>query len=363
MPAAKKTTRKRKRKLHLFILGHDIGEVRQVAVSLALALFITVLCVADAGTAVRALTGADYTSPTEGSSLWTGQSGLGTDTFWGGKYEKEPAGGSVPADPAGSEGQGTGEPEEAVGTVTPVATTGKGSVAFETQLHESASEDSTVLVTVPKGEEIKLTEHKVAKDSSPWYKTEYEGVTGWICGTKIEFMTLDKSPEQMVEEAILWAETTAADDSHGYSLAPDTRWGNPDYDCSTFALMAYRNAGANLIFADEHAYIYCSIMRRVFTASGFEWISAEKLGMSKDDPEPDTLRRGDVLLDEDQHTAIYLGDGKQVAARQDYGNIEEGDQDGHEIEVYEHYFTKDEVVWDGVLRYTGAETDPNQKKS
>ena len=44
-----------------------------------------------------------------------------------------------------------------------------------------------------------------------------------------------------IEKAVKWAENTAADDSHGYSQY--NRWGNPDYDCASFVISAFRSAG------------------------------------------------------------------------------------------------------------------------
>ena len=43
-----------------------------------------------------------------------------------------------------------------------------------------------------------------------------------------------------VETAVQWMEKIAADDSHGYSQT--NRWG-PDYDCSSFVITAFQDAG------------------------------------------------------------------------------------------------------------------------
>ena len=44
-----------------------------------------------------------------------------------------------------------------------------------------------------------------------------------------------------VEAAVQWAINTAYDQSHGYSQV--NRWGNPDYDCSSFVYYALKNSG------------------------------------------------------------------------------------------------------------------------
>ena len=44
----------------------------------------------------------------------------------------------------------------------------------------------------------------------------------------------------VIEKAVEWAVATANDNSHGYSQVD--RWG-PDYDCSSFVIQAYEQAG------------------------------------------------------------------------------------------------------------------------
>ena len=47
----------------------------------------------------------------------------------------------------------------------------------------------------------------------------------------------------VIEDAVAWAIETANDQSHGYSQAD--RWG-PDYDCSSFVIQAFQQAGVSL---------------------------------------------------------------------------------------------------------------------
>ena len=44
----------------------------------------------------------------------------------------------------------------------------------------------------------------------------------------------------VIDNAVQWATDIANDDSHGYSQS--VRWG-PHYDCSSFVITAYQNAG------------------------------------------------------------------------------------------------------------------------
>ena len=101
----------------------------------------------------------------------------------------------------------------------------------------------------------------------------------------------------VIEKAIQWAVSIAADNTHGYDQIH--RWG-PDYDCSSLVISAYRAAGLPLKGAT-----YTGNMRAAFIKDGFKSIPYKK-GMS--------LFRGDVLLNEKHHTALYIGDGKIVEA-------------------------------------------------
>ncbi len=143
------------------------------------------------------------------------------------------------------------------------------------------------------------------------------------------------STNQTIQSAIDWALAEAADDSHGYSQ--QTRWGNPNYDCSSFVITAYENAG---IPVKEAGAGYTGNMKSAFTKCGFEWIPGN--------PNMEDLLPGDVLLSENDHTEMYIGDGKNVGA---HGNMDgvNGDSSGKEINVSSY----PKRSWDGVLRYTG----------
>ena len=80
-------------------------------------------------------------------------------------------------------------------------------------------------------------------------------------------------------------------------------------------------------------------MRYSLTTYEFVWIS-----------DPSELVRGDILLNETYHTAIYLGDGMMAhASGNEFGTAtggQPGDQTGREICVRSYY----DYPWDGVLR-------------
>lgn len=161
-------------------------------------------------------------------------------------------------------------------------------------------------------------------------------ITSGASGTQFNFT----SPNQTIQSAMDWALATAADDSHGYSQK--TRNGNPNYDCSSFVIAAYENAGVPV---KEAGAGYTGNMRRAFTQVGFEWIPGT--------PKIEDLLPGDVLLSESDHTEMYIGNGQNVGAHGDLDGVN-GDSSGRELSVSK----TPNRQWDGVLRYTGQM--PNQ---
>ena len=143
----------------------------------------------------------------------------------------------------------------------------------------------------------------------------------------------------VVEKAIAWALAVANDPAHGYDQT--RRWG-PDYDCSSLVISAFKAAGLPLTAT------FTGNMKYDFLRNGFadaSALNAVELNMGAG------LKRGDVLLNERKHTAIYLGDGTVIEASiNEKGSItggESGDQTGGEIGIrkYRNY------PWDIVLRY------------
>lgn len=148
----------------------------------------------------------------------------------------------------------------------------------------------------------------------------------------------------VINSACNWAVGIANDDSHGYDQIH--RWGTPDYDCSSLVISAFEQAG---IPVKEAGATYTGNMKNAFEKCGFKVIPYGK---------GTVLIRGDVLLNEKHHTALYLGDGKLVQATSNENggiyNGKQGDQTGKEIRVQNFYnYSKG---WDYILRY------PDEKK-
>ena len=131
-------------------------------------------------------------------------------------------------------------------------------------------------------------------------------------------------------------ERLAADNSHGYSQS--SRWG-PDYDCSSAVITAWEQAGLPV---KSRGASYTGNMRNMFLACGFRDVTS---GISLSDGAG--LKRGDVLLNIANHTAMYIGMGRIVHARSSDGHPETGDQSGNEIRVQSYW----NYPWDCVLRY------------
>lgn len=150
-----------------------------------------------------------------------------------------------------------------------------------------------------------------------------------------------------VESAASWMINLAMDDSHGYSQ--ENRWG-PDYDCSSAIIQSWRQAGIPL------SCTYTGNMRSDMLRNGFKDVT--------DEIDLDTgngLLRGDVLLNEIHHTAMYIGEGEEVEASiSENGTVtgKPGDQTGREILIrpYRNY------PWDCVLRYKGNNMQETQRE-
>lgn len=143
-----------------------------------------------------------------------------------------------------------------------------------------------------------------------------------------------------IRRAVEWMLEISADNQHGYSQA--NRWG-PDYDCSSFVISAWEQAGVPVKTAGA---TYTGNMFDVFTRCGFTDVTD-----SVDLATGAGMQPGDVLLNHACHTAAYIGNGQLVHARSSEGNSLQGDQSGNEIRVQPYY----NGPWDCVLRYTGAD--------
>ena len=146
------------------------------------------------------------------------------------------------------------------------------------------------------------------------------------------------------EKAVQWAIATANDNSHGYSQAG--RWG-PDYDCSSFVITAYRQAGLKLTGAS-----YTGNMRSALLADGFfDATKLVNLGSGGG------VQAGDVLLNDAAHTCLAIGGGRVANCRTDEGHPQSGDQSGNEIRLQGYW----NYPWSIVLRYKQSnETTPDE---
>ena len=152
--------------------------------------------------------------------------------------------------------------------------------------------------------------------------------------------------QETIARAVSIALQIAADARHGYSQT--SRWG-PDYDCSSFLITVWTQAGVDVKTAGA---TYTGNMRGAFLRCGFRDVTGD-ISMYGGHG----LQRGDVLLNEKKHTAMAIGNGYIVhAAGSETGGIDgqTGDQTGREIGTSPYYG----AGWDCVLRYVGGDAEP-----
>lgn len=145
---------------------------------------------------------------------------------------------------------------------------------------------------------------------------------------------------EVTSKAVDWALGIADDNSIGYvngGIGPDKNGG---YDCTQFVHAAYEAAGLDL---DEKYNVNQANIVDYYTQKGFVWHEGTI--------DPDELQPGDVLVNQDYHAEMYIGNGQKVGAHNNYdGNI--GDSSGEEISVND-YAEYGNGGWHGYLRYEG----------
>ena len=172
----------------------------------------------------------------------------------------------------------------------------------------------------------------------PWLSIA-GGVVNKILDSAVSFVTklFEKAGGEGVEGAVRWALKIANDNSHGYDQA--SRWGSPDYDCSSFVISAFEQAGIPLKSAGAS---YTGNMYGAAMSVGFKDVTGSG-----------ELKRGDILLNRRSHTALYIGNGQIVQASiNEHGRTtggSPGDQTGREIYVRSYY----DYPWDSILRFVG----------
>lgn len=134
----------------------------------------------------------------------------------------------------------------------------------------------------------------------------------------------------VVDKAVAWAIQIASDNSHKYSQS--VRWG-PHYDCSSFVITAYENAGVPV--KSKGGATYTGNMKKAFLSCGFKDVT-KNVNRSNGGG----LLKGDVLLNESKHTALVKADGGAIVHA---GSTRSG--------ILERSYYN--YPWDCVLRYVG----------
>lgn len=146
-----------------------------------------------------------------------------------------------------------------------------------------------------------------------------------------------------VNKAVKWALNIANDNRHGYDQG--NRWGTPDYDCSSFVISAFQQAGIPL---KSGGATYTGNLMRVALANGFKDVTK-----TINKATGGGIKKGDILLNHKHHTALALGGGKLVhASANEFGKAfggKAGDQTGREIYSKGYY----NYPWDVILRFKG----------
>lgn len=145
------------------------------------------------------------------------------------------------------------------------------------------------------------------------------------------------SVQTLVDRMIYWC--TQANLGYDQSNRWDIRVGG-ECDCSSLVIFACREAGF-----DTGSASYTGNMSANFTARGWQRVS------NNGNPQ-----FGDILLNDNHHTAVYIGNGQLAQASIDENGKatggKAGDQSDYETNVKAYY----NYPWSCYLRYTGAQS-------
>lgn len=139
------------------------------------------------------------------------------------------------------------------------------------------------------------------------------------------------APVESVEKAVQWAINKATNNYITYSQS-NRNLKNPSglsFDCSSFVITSYYAVGVDINAT------YTGDMIAGFTAAGWKWMPGKRW-------ESNQLLRGDILLNIERHTQVYIGGGKDVNCGSTPARIVNHSAD---------YWGRG---WDGILRYKGT---------
>ena len=184
----------------------------------------------------------------------------------------------------------------------------------------------------------KEAEGRAKQQEAEARKIRAQKETGVAAKTKdannIPNSTFTAKPIPSSERAIDFAKKVANDNNIGYVFGGK---GGTAYDCSSFVIDAYQNAGVDV---KGEGASYTGNMIDAFQKTGkFEYISGN--------PNVEDLKPGDVVITPGSHTEMYIGNGKLIGARDDFDG-RAGDSSGNEISIKDYYGT-----WSGYLKFKG----------
>lgn len=157
---------------------------------------------------------------------------------------------------------------------------------------------------------------------------------------------------QRLEKAVKWAETIAADNSHGYSNAVGDNYGQGgEYDCGGLISSALQHAGIitnGAVFEPNEEY-------------GNPWSYGTvlyPLGFKKLKFDANKVKRGDILIRDGHHTELANSASTTVGAHDNFDGKRGDWGTGNEIGIAPIY----PGYWDYMLRLDTSEEKKKEEK-